>query len=128
MLRDSELFQIIWTLLSVASAFLVCVFTVAIAWNETDLVVWLYGIPSGVATIGLLAGLYPAPPRRKLFNWIACISAIAIALLSAICTAVLAVAGYSTTWPLVAIYVGAFLCCSVQAWLAIQRIRDQKAP
>jgi hypothetical protein len=128
MLRHSRLFQDFWTFLSLASAFLIWALTIAAAaWNGANFAVWSYLITSTLGTIGLLAGFF-ALSRRKIFNWITLISAIAIATLSVIYAAEFIInraPRVPLNDPLIAIYAGALLCCSMRALLAVLRLREQ---
>ncbi len=139
MLKDSRLFQIVWTLLSLASAFLIWALTVAsAAWNGVNLAVGLYLITSSAGTLGLLAGLCTGSSRARLFDWMNCFSATAMALLSTIYLAgfifdrdpgvpigdVIYVNGVPS--PLIVIYAAAIIFCSVQALLSARRLRERE--
>ena len=125
-----------WTILALASAFPIladCLGTAA--WNGVNLAVAFYLVLSIGGFLGLLAGFIAAFSHKRLFAWITCASAVGIVALSIVfasgflCCRTPGVPLTDPMYfgrlhlPILALDGAAGVVCSVEALLAIAKIR-----
>jgi hypothetical protein len=129
-MRAWPMLKAFWTLFSLVSAFFVLGFVLGdAAWNGVNFVLGLYLVLSVGGFLGLFAGFCSAFSRKRVFAWIACVSSLTIACLSAI-LALGFIFGRTpgvplsnpisygpVQVPLLLLYGVALVCCSIEAAL-----------
>jgi len=128
---------VLWTLLSLVFAWLIladCLGTAA--WCGVNFAVGAYLFWAVGGFLGLFAGLRAIFSSKKVYTWITCISALAIACLSAIfgCGFIFgrdpAVPFTDPLYfgpfhaPIIALYGAAFICCSVEALIYYPKTKN----
>lgn len=139
--KRSPVLRVLWTILAAVSSLPVLFNTVgSAAWNGVNFVVCLYLIASVAGTVGLFAGFWSAFSQRRLLEWITCVSALAIVVLSAIYAAgfifertpgiPLNDPMYFGRFhaPILMLYCVAFLFCVFEALLYFPRDRTLRVP
>lgn len=129
-MRRSSMVLFLWTLLSLASAYFILGDVLGgAAWNGVNFVVGVYILFSVGGFLGLLAGFGAAFSEKRLFAWVTCLSAAAVAVLSAIfaygflfhrtqgvpLNSPLIVGRFHV--PIILLYSISLVCCSIEALL-----------
>ena len=134
------MFRVLWTLLSLASAFPILGIAIgSAAWSGVNFVVAVYLFLSIGGFVGLLAGLCVAFSPNRPFAWVTSISAAAITAVSAIFAYgfvfdrarevpwnnPIFIGGFHT--PILSLYGIALVCCSIEALLYFPGAKRIKA-
>jgi hypothetical protein len=135
-MRNRATLSVLWTLLSLASAFFIFADALGTAaWCGVNFAGGLYLVLSAGGFLGLFTGFFSAFSRRRVIAWITCSSSLAIATLSAI-FALGFILGRTAgvplsdpifmgrfSAPILSLYGVAFVCCSVEAALYFPKTR-----
>jgi hypothetical protein len=129
---------VLWTLLTlVCSWFILADCLGTAAWCGVNFAVGVYLFLAVGGFLGLFAGFRAISSSKKVYTWITCISALAIACLSAIfgCSFIFgrdpAVPFTNPLYfgtlhaPIIALYGAAFICCSVEALIYYPTMKNR---
>jgi hypothetical protein len=135
-MKSGATLRVLWTLLSLGSAFFVLGLVLGdAAWNGVNFALGLYLVLSVGGLLGILGGFFSVFSHRRVYEWITCAGSATIAGLSAIfafgfifsrargtpLNGPIIIGGVQV--PLLLFYGWACLCCAIEAALFYPRVR-----